>query len=133
MIKDVFHTNSYREKLLNDIGVKTPESDLNEKDWMHFSRNKYLGEEFIREFQDFVSWGNICIIHNFTDDFLYEFKHKVDWNVYFRYQKTSAAVMKKFILKSNIEDVSKTVNALLTVAQKQEIQKMLDIKYLFTN
>jgi hypothetical protein len=39
--------------------------------------------------------------------------------------------MKKFILKTNLTNVFDAYNSHLTMIQKKELQKLLDIKYLF--
>jgi hypothetical protein len=41
--------------------------------------------------------------------------------------------MKKFIFKTNITNVFEAYNSHLTIIQKKELQKLLDIKYLFVN
>jgi hypothetical protein len=152
----VIKISSYREKLLIDIGIKKLESNILFQEWEEISQQRYLSEEFIREFQnsllledvsyfqilseDFirefqtkVSWINISSQQKLSDEFLIEFKHKIVWNWYFRCQAPSSFILKKFIIKSNIQSLELINTGKITNEEFQEIKKILDMKYLFTN
>ena len=147
--------SEYRKKLLNDIGVDFSELDITIQNWKLISKNKILSEEFIREFQDFVDWMYVTafqtlseeFIREFqekvswtyvssrqflTDEFLVEFKHKIQLDTYFGSQKSSMFILMKFIIKSSYEHIPPLSLKSLDAQQQQEIQRLLDIKNLFS-
>jgi hypothetical protein len=93
--------------------------------------NNNLSEGFIREFQDRLNWIDITENQNLSDDFIIEFKNKVDWYRLFSYRKASFPIIKQFILKSKFRNIDDFKSSHLTVLQRQEIQKILDLKYMF--
>jgi hypothetical protein len=152
----VFKISSYREKLLIDNGINKLESNLLFQDWEKISQRRHLSEEFIREFQnslllddvsyfqilsedfirDFqtkVCWVNISAQQKLSDEFLVEFKHEIVWDWYFRRQVPSSFILKKFIIRSSIQSLELINTGNITNEQLQEIKKILDMKYLFTN
>ena len=100
--------------------------------WHSLSRYQTLSEDFIREFKDDVEWVPISKYQQLSDDFLVEFKRKIDWGDYFRSQKASFAIIKKFILNSDVEKLSYFESSHLNSEQKEVIGKMLELKYMFT-
>jgi hypothetical protein len=145
-----------REELLKEIGIEEPESELTTKDWLYLSKRKKLSqnfirefrnkvdweyvseyqtldEEFIREFQDKVHWGYISYVYHLTDEFLLEFKNDIWWSLYLSHQEASFSIMKKFMLKTEIKDISNIKTNHLNQVQKTEIKKLLSFKTLFAN
>ena len=106
--------------------------DFKEKiDWFSFSLNENITEEIIQKFTDYVEWEEVSKRQNLTNLFVTENKDKVHWNRYFVYQKADFEMYKKFITKTTYKKVEEFKNAHLSRLQKQEIQKILDLKYLF--
>jgi hypothetical protein len=99
--------------------------------WFLISKNQKLSEDFIRDFQMKVDWFAVSAIQQLTDNFITEFKDRMDWCIYFRNHKSSFKIMKKFILKSDIENLNDFKVSHLTNEQKQVIDKMLALKYIF--
>ena len=86
-----------------------PEFDW--RDWGFYSNN-ILSEDFIREFKDKVDWSAICRYQKLSEDFIREFKDKVHWGVVSIYQnnlsdefKTEFANKLNFVV-SNDNDVA---------------------------
>jgi hypothetical protein len=63
--------------------------------WYNFSNYKYLSEDFIREFQDEVSWTTISINQKLSEPFIKEFQYKVNWEIISEYQNLVVIVAKK--------------------------------------
>ena len=55
-----------------------------------------LTEDFIREFQDHVIWGNICFRQFLSEEFLEEFQDKIKWKIISGYQKLSENFIRKY-------------------------------------
>jgi hypothetical protein len=121
----------YRRKLLDEINILKPEIELFDTDWYMISKHKILSEEFIKEFQCQVDWFWISKKQKFSDDFIFIFKHYINWDQYFLFQNASFVITKNFYFKSRYKKVNKLVLENLTIHQVQEIQKILDIKYMF--
>ena len=73
-----------------------------EFDWhdQEFYSNNILSEDFIREFKDKVDWMLISKSQTLSEDFIIEFKDKVDWwyisiNSIKNYQKNLKKNLKK--------------------------------------
>ena len=99
--------------------------------WYNVSKHQKLSEDFIREFQPTIRWVAVSEFQNLTDDFIIEFQDKILWDIYFQSQKASFNIMKKFLLKSNMKELVHFKSSHLTVEQKQAIEKMLKLKYMF--
>ena len=146
--------NEYRKKLLRDNQIFYLHSDIKKFDWFEISKKKLseefiiefriylhwknisiyqeLSEEFIREFEKSLLWQFVSSAQKLSDDFLVEFKHKINWNQYFWFQKSpSFAIFKKFITKSDIESLNFVHIEHLSDHQQKEIQRIIDLKYLF--
>lgn len=52
----------------------------NKVSWYLISKYQKLSEDFIREFQDKVYWDCICRYQNLSEDFIREFQDKVSWH-----------------------------------------------------
>jgi hypothetical protein len=146
--------DNYRESLLRGIDVNKSENELRLGSWYNIStyhnlseefikefkdkvfwksisKNQILSESFIREFKDNVSWWEISRKYVFLIDFLNEFKEKIIWNMYFETHKIEFTTMKRFISKSNYTNVNQFNTTHLTEYQKTEIQKIINLKYIF--
>ena len=123
--------NEYRKKLLSGLHIKDTEYDLEDINWGTISRYAILSEEFIREFQNEVDWIWISRLQLLSDEFLLEFKDKIDWHQYFYNDNVSYLMTKKFLIRTGHKDLSYSSFSRLSKTQKQEIQKILDVKYMF--
>ena len=50
---------------------------LTAEQWRDISACKYLTENFIREFKDYVDWGRILCHQSLSEDFIKEFEDRV--------------------------------------------------------
>ena len=147
--------NDYRKTLLKSIGVTAEnEEELtfhswnkvssgltlseefirefqNKLNWDLISYHQNLSENFIREFQTKVFWKSISTTQKLSDEFLLEFHHKIDWERFFFSQKPSMFIVKKFITKSSIREIETLFPKDFKNPELQEIQRKLDLKYLF--
>ena len=48
--------------------------------WQNISTHQTLSEDFIREFKDKVDWEGISYYQTLSESFIREFKDKVDWH-----------------------------------------------------
>ena len=78
------------------------------RDWGFYSNN-ILSEDFIREFKDKVDWSAICRYQKLSEDFIREFKDKVHWGVVSIYQnnlsdefKTEFANKLNFVVSNDV-------------------------------
>jgi hypothetical protein len=117
-------------QLLSEASIRKFQSFLS---WNLVSLFQKLSEEFIREFQDKVSWADISAKQKMSKDFVIDFKDKIIWNTYFHYQDADFSILKKYCTKTFYRRVDSFYTKHLTESQIDEIQKLLDIKYLFKN
>jgi len=64
-----------------------------------------LSEDFIREFEDRISWSWVSIEQNLSEDFIREFQHKVNWHNISFAQKLSKEFIIEFIDKISFYDI----------------------------
>ena len=102
--------NSYREKLLKDIGINKKESELK-----------------------FVEWFDISRYSDLSDEFLIEFKNRIFWTHYFKKKPVSYEVMKSTIFLSSHSKINDFRTEHLNNSQQETIQKILDLKNAFKN
>ena len=144
--------NNYRQNLLKEMNVFEPENKILSSYWYHLSGNRklsekfmrefkdelywkpisrkqVLSEDFIREFKDYIDWQYASYCQNLSTAFLIEFKKEIHWNDYFYELEIEFEFMKQYILKSNFTDIYQFKSNHLNDAQKQEIQKLLNLKY----
>jgi len=57
--------------------------------WLYVSSFETLSEDFIRDFQDYVIWGNISFYQTLSEDFIREFADKLYWEDILRRQNLS--------------------------------------------
>lgn len=69
---------------------------LSLQDCICISAYQTLSEEFIREFKDRVNWNYISHVQILSEDFIREFKDRVDWTNIFKRQKLSKKFRKEF-------------------------------------
>ena len=67
-------------------------------DWddLEFYKKNKLTEDFIREFKDKVNWCYISYYQKLSEDFIREFKNKVNWIWISKYQKLSENFIREF-------------------------------------
>ena len=143
-----------RRKLLEEIGIETPEYKITPQKWEDICIDYTLSEEFIREFQDQIDWRNVSTYQKMTENFIREFEdkvcwyrvptsqslsdrfvieynNKVDWEFYFYYTEGSFPIMKKYISKTNHKNCSEFKTKHLNQKQKEEIERLLKLKNVF--
>jgi hypothetical protein len=64
--------------------------------WGVISDSQKLSEEFIREFQDKLSWWRISYHQTLSEDFIREFKDRVDWEGISKKQTLSDDFLEEF-------------------------------------
>ena len=64
--------------------------------WRALSEHQYLSEDFIREFKDKVNWNCISTYQRLSENFIREFKNKVNWNCISNYQRLSEDFIREF-------------------------------------
>ncbi len=65
-------------------------------DWTTVSKYKYLSEDFIKEFKDKVNWPYISAHQKLSEDFIREFQDRIDWHNISIYQKLSEKFIREF-------------------------------------
>ena len=105
----------------------------NRVNWDWISKNQNLSESFIREFNHKVEWHNISRYQILSDGFLIEFNEEIYWNGYMTSRCASFPIMKKFIFKTNYTYIDEIKHSHLSAKQKNDIEKMLALRYMFTN
>ena len=97
-------------KYIKDIKIKlewekyyNPDFDWND---YKFYSNNILSEDFIREFKDKVDWSAICRYQKLSEEFIEEFQDKLYWKHISGYQELSVEFIKKFRHKIDWELLS---------------------------
>jgi len=93
--------------------------------WEYISSYHKLSENFIKEFKDKVDWGYISRFQKLSENFVREFKDKVNWECISEYQKLSEDFYKEFKDKININYLKKNKNI------DVDIEKITTIKVIF--
>ena len=124
-------------KQIKDIKIKleweeyyNPDFDWNNWDFYNYKKNK-LSEEFIREFKDKVNWRYISGCQKLSEDFIREFKDKVLWNYISGYQKLSEDFIREF--KDRVDWLYILKCQELSEEFKEEFKKELRILCYETN
>ena len=102
-------------------------------DWASVSLNQKLSSNFIREFKDRLYWKEISIAQELTNDTLIEFKDKIHWEIYFIRQEANFEIMKKFILKTDLQLFDDFKTEHLNDIQYKELKKIVSLKTVFEN
>lgn len=126
--------NKYREKLLRSVGLDTTIENIENGlpfIWSRISSHRKMNDEFIREFADNLNWGDICSTKRLSDEILLEFGERIPWNIYLRHFSVPFNILKKFITKSSIRSLDYVATYTLSDLEKEEIQRVLDFKYMF--
>jgi len=89
-------TQSTKTQGLIDIFTKGYGKDINKWNWIEISEYRYLTEDFIREFKDKVDWWYISYYQELSESFIREFKDKVEWNNISYYQELSEDFIREF-------------------------------------
>ena len=76
--------NVYTRKINWEWGLKHPN---NRSFWTNVSKSYLITLEEIRQYRDYLNWFELSSNYKFLpdDDFLDEFKDKIDWDAYTRY------------------------------------------------
>ena len=122
--------NGRRKNLLRSLGIDT-QNKLTPLSWYNISLSKDLTEEFIREFADKLHWDAILLHYPMSVELTYEFNRYINWESYFILINADFSIMKQFILKTKFRSVDNFKTLHLSSSQKQDIQKLLDLKYMF--
>ena len=73
--------------------------------WTYISEFQKLSEEFIREFKDKVNWHNISENQILSESFIREFQDKVKWSTISKYQNLSESFIEEFQDKLNLYEI----------------------------
>jgi hypothetical protein len=123
--------NELRQNLLRSLGIDIPENKLTLLSWYNISLSKNLTEELIREFADKLHWDAILLHFPLSVELTYEFNQHINWETYFLLISADFSIMKQFILKTSFRSINGFKTSHLTDSQKQDIQKLFDLKYMF--
>ena len=74
--------------------------------WRLISKHQSLSEDFIREFKDRVDWVSISSYQHLSEDFIREFKDRVDWDSISANQHLSEDFIREFEDKVEWECIS---------------------------
>ncbi len=75
--------------------------------WGLLSRYYTLSEDFIREFKDKINWGIISIFQNLSESFMREFQNKINWHYISIFRKSSKNFIKEFKDELELEQMLK--------------------------
>lgn len=90
------------EFLNEELGTNyTSLDELDEYDWVDFSADEELSEEFIRVFKDKVNWFWISTCQDLSEDFIREFQNYVHWDCLDDNQELSEDFKKEFADRFN--------------------------------
>ena len=120
----------YRRKLLRDIGIHKAEEEISRTLWSHISFFE-PNDEFIHEFFDKLDWSMISKVHKLSDELILKYNHLIEWDHYFLNNAVELPIIKKFITKTTFRYTHDFETSHLTSLQKQDIQRLLDFKYMF--
>ena len=73
--------------------------------WCDISRNQKLSEEFMREFKEKINWCIISYNQSLSEDFIREFKDEVNWDEISIHQKLSDEFVEEFKEKLNLNEL----------------------------
>ena len=79
-----------QQELLEQHGLTGTEG------WGRISKYQHLSEDFIREFKDKVDWYYISKYQHLSEDFIREFKDMVNWECISTYQHLSEDFIREF-------------------------------------
>jgi hypothetical protein len=100
-------------------------------EWFFLSYDQILSENFIREFKNRVHWSFISGYQILSDNFIEEFKDRIRWKMYFEEKEASFDIIKKYIFKTDLENITEFKTNHLNDIQIREIDKLLKLKHLF--
>ena len=72
--------NASIENIIRKMKTECQE-DFSTIDWAAISNFRYLSEDFIEEFSEYVVWKNICTSQKLSEDFINKFIDKVDLKI----------------------------------------------------
>ena len=93
--------------------------------WKVISQHQTLSEDFIREFKDKLDWGEICRNQKLSEDFIREFKNKITIYEICRYQKLSEEFIEELLHNISEYSVSAKSTAIL-IQTILKFQKLSD-------
>ena len=91
-------------------------------------KENIFSEDFIREFKNKVDWCYISIYQKLSEDFIREFQNKVDWCYISIYQKLSEDFIREFKNKIYWKHIAN--HQKLSEEFKEEFKKELRILFL---
>ena len=68
-----------------------------------------------------------------SENFIIEFESKIEWEMYFYFQEASLQILKRFIFKTGFKETGNFKMNHLTETEKKELEKLLNLKYMFIN
>lgn len=95
------------EKQLRAIAEYVQKLEIVNNMWRVISVTQKLSEDFIREYQRYISWHEVSRYQKLSESFIEEFSHEVDWYNISRYQTLSEDFIKSNIHKMRPHDIVK--------------------------
>ena len=93
-VKKWVSTNEFQQ-MLNDI-EKLPLNFFDDfKLWDVISVYQTLSEQFMREFKNKVNWEGVSAHQELSDDFVLEFKDRLNWETLCRYRNLNSGLIDK--------------------------------------
>ena len=123
--------NEYRQNLLKEIGIFKDELVLAYTDWYVISCSGKLSEEFMKEFNEEIHWGDLFSHQVLSNYFLIEIQNVINWTAYFTNANSSFFIMKKFIFKANPYFFQHFNISHFNEQQINELQRIIDLKNVF--
>ena len=98
--------------------------------WRLLSKHQSLSEDFIREFKDRVDWMSISSYQHLSEDFIREFKDRVDWYNISAYHHLSEDFIREF--KDRVDWFYVSVNQHLSEDFIREFKDRVDWMSIFS-
>jgi hypothetical protein len=98
------------------------------KGWIWISARQKLSENFIREFKDKVEWEYISINQELSEDFIREFQDEVDWGDVSLYQEFSEDFYFDFANKIYFNLIDKELNKWAGENMSEELKLFLKLR-----
>ena len=86
----------FKTKVVNSIYDLNPEGSVNRVDWYEIFKTRILSEEFMREYDYFISYNHISKFQKLSEKYIRDCRFLLDWVYISEYQKLSLEFMEDF-------------------------------------
>jgi hypothetical protein len=97
----------FLNKKYSEEEIRKTISQLFKDDWNYISCYQILSEDFIKEFKNKINWNYISCYQKLSENFIREFQDKVHWGLISEYQILSEDFIKEFKNKVNWNYISR--------------------------